>query len=281
MSGLPPIAAFFDLDGTLLPRPSLEWRFIGYLRCRDKLGMSNLLRWLAHAGRLIPRGARQALQANKQYFAGLPESLVDDWAKSLRTGEPDAGIPELFAEGLRRIEWHQSQNHRVFLVSGTLGRLASCVAQRVPGRVEAIATELAISAEMLPYPEDSAPGAESGPPIAFAEKQSPSIWTGQLAGEHMVGAAKGRALRGLAIRHELDLAKCYAYGDSWTDRAMLEAVGYPEAVNPTWRLARLARARNWPVSRWRLSGTARGQAPAGCKISGRPSPPTAIEQAQS
>jgi phosphoserine phosphatase len=257
MSGQPSIAAFFDLDGTLLPPPSLEWRFIGYLLWRDKLAISAILRWLAHAGRAIPRGVRQAVEANKHYVAGLTESLVDDWAKTLGRGEPDPGIPELFDEGLGRLRWHQSQNHRVFLVSGTLGGLARCVAQRLPGKVEAISTELAITAGMQPCRDGYASGAESSRAIGFEEKQPPAIWTGQLSGEHMVGAAKARALEALAVRHDLDLAKCYAYGDSWADRAMLEAVGHPEAVNPTWALARLARERNWPVSRWRLGETAR------------------------
>jgi hypothetical protein len=31
------VGAFFDLDGTLLPPPSLEWRFIGYLLERDQI----------------------------------------------------------------------------------------------------------------------------------------------------------------------------------------------------------------------------------------------------
>ena len=37
MNATQKIGAFFDLDGTLLAPPSLEWRFIGYLMERDEI----------------------------------------------------------------------------------------------------------------------------------------------------------------------------------------------------------------------------------------------------
>jgi phosphoserine phosphatase len=234
------IAAFFDLDGTLLPPPSLEWRFISHLLWHDHLGTSNVLRWLACAGFSIHHGPRQAFKANKQYVAGLAESLVEDWAKSWGTSKSSPTAPQFFAEGLNRIEWHQSQNHRVFLVSGTLAPLARCVPNRIPGKMEVIATELAVCVTAEKFEHSS----------VRQNNPQPPIWTGQVCGEHMVGPAKSRALHRTAVRHELDLSKCYAYGDSWADRAMLEAVGFPEAVNPSGPLARLARKRGWPVAHW-------------------------------
>lgn len=240
MNGPTSIAAFFDLDGTLLPPPSLEWRFISYLLWHDRLGTPNILRWLARAGFSLHQGPRQAFEANKQYVAGLPESLVEDWMKSCGASESNPKTLNFFHEGLNRIEWHQSQNHRVFLVSGTLAPLARCVANRLPGNVQVIATELAICV----------PAAKFGGESALKENLHPPIWTGQIRGEHMVGLAKSHALRGMAVQQELDLAKCYAYGDSWADRAMLESVGFPVAVDPSSALAMLAKKRGWPVSNW-------------------------------
>ena len=43
------VAAFFDLDGTLLPLPSLERRFVGTLRGRNAIPAKNYFRWLAQA----------------------------------------------------------------------------------------------------------------------------------------------------------------------------------------------------------------------------------------
>jgi hypothetical protein len=54
-------------------------------------------------------------------------------------------------------------------------------------------------------------------------------------------------MRSLADRHGWDLADCYAYTDSNTDRPMLEAVGHPHAVNPDRALRRVAAERSWPV----------------------------------
>jgi HAD superfamily phosphoserine phosphatase-like hydrolase len=250
VSGPQSIAAFFDLDGTLLAPPSLEWRFISYLLWSDELGAANILRWLSQAARSLARGPRQAVLANKQYVAGLAESLVADWADSLEKADSCLSRLQLFEQGLDRIEWHQSQNHLVFLVSGTLAPLATSVASRIGGKVGAIATELATSTGMRPGPDGCAAAARSGEPEAFRRKPHPPVWTGQLASEHMAGAAKCRALRSLAARHDLDLTKCYAYGDSWSDRAMLEAVGHPEAVNPSRLLAQFARKQGWPVSQW-------------------------------
>ena len=39
----------------------------------------------------------------------------------------------------------------------------------------------------------------------------------------------------------------YAYSDSYYDAPLLDAVGYPVAVNPDLRLAGLARLRGWPI----------------------------------
>ena len=53
-----------------------------------------------------------------------------------------------------------------------------------------------------------------------------------------------------ARQHGLDLAECVAYADSTSDLPMLEAAGYPVAVNPETKLAALARKRGWLVEQW-------------------------------
>jgi len=227
-----PVAAFFDLDGTLLPPPSLEWRFVRYLMSRAALRTPNILRWFLRA-LTAPAPAwdsRSVIAANKSYLAGLPESLATDWARSLNSFTGNASFPGIFSESLSRILWHQSQDHRVFLVSGTLAPLAACLARSLPGDVEFIATELETSMRGISL--------------------SNAIWTGELLGEHMVGIAKCRALQAVARTNHLDLRRCYAYGNSKPDCAMLETVGNPIAVNASRGLARIARERHWPSIRW-------------------------------
>ena len=46
------------------------------------------------------------------------------------------------------------------------------------------------------------------------------------------------------------LEEAVAYADSASDLPMLEAVGYPVAVNPETKLAAIARKRGWHVEQW-------------------------------
>ena len=244
------VAAFFDLDGTLLPAPSLEWRFISYLLWRDKLSTTNIMRWLLHTARSIPRGPRRAMESNKRYLAGLRASLVGDWMDSLYTCGSNAEPFDVFEEGLNRIRWHQSQYHQVFLVSGTLAPLAACVAGFLPGSVESIATELVVSVDDRTDPDHPAQIVERDCHHVHAKNLPSVLWTGRLAGEHIVGTAKRRALQEIAKQQNFDLHHCYAYGNSTADCAMLGAVGNPEAVNATPGLTRIAQKRGWPLSNW-------------------------------
>jgi HAD superfamily hydrolase (TIGR01490 family) len=211
-------AAFFDLDGTLLPSPSLEWRFLLYVLDRDLIPSAQLRRWLAGFAKKILCDRRAAIEENKLYLAGLPESLLEEWQKALSTHP----LP-YFAEGIRRLQWHQAQEHRVFLVSGTLAPLARVAANQLPGCVEVCATEL-----------DATDG----------------CWTGFLNGEHRSGGAKARAIQDLTAKFGLALEQSYAYGNDLADFPMLASVGRPRAVNPSARLKLAARKRGWPISSW-------------------------------
>jgi HAD superfamily hydrolase (TIGR01490 family) len=221
------IGAFFDIDGTLLPPPSLEWRFVGWLIARDEIGGRDVVRWLGRFARTILHDPHGATLANKMYLAGLRESLASDWENSLA---PDS-LP-VFAGGIERIGWHLARGHRVFLASGTLGPLARAVAQCLSEQLEVRATEL---------------------------ESSGGLWTGRLAGEHLSDKAKARAVRALAARYGLDLGESYAYGNCLADLPMLECVGRPVAVNPCVGLERIActeaDSRRWQICTWKESAS--------------------------
>ena len=61
------------------------------------------------------------------------------------------------------------------------------------------------------------------------------------------GEARASALFDYAEANGFDVAEGVAYADSTSDLPMLEAVGFPVAVNPETRLAALARKRGWLV----------------------------------
>jgi HAD superfamily hydrolase (TIGR01490 family) len=212
------IGAFFDLDGTLVAPPSLEWQFVGYLLGRDAIGSTEIGRWLVQCAKDLLRDPRAAIRGNKMHLAGLRESLVTEWEDSVA---PDS--LQIFPAGVKRMAWHFAQGHRVFLISGTLRPLAEVLARRLPGPVEICATSL---------------------------ETHGGHWTGRLVGEHMSGEAKANAIRGLAARFGLALWDSYAYGNSITDLPMLDSVGHRMAVNPSARLRRTARKEGWQNCDW-------------------------------
>jgi HAD superfamily hydrolase (TIGR01490 family) len=222
------IAAFFDLDGTLIAPPSLELRFFAYMRRRRAIPVWNYFLWLARTGWLAPRGLEAMRHANKMYLRGV----CSDRSESYEEGQPEMGVPRFFPEGVDQVAWHARQGHAIVLVSGTLAPLAQEIALALVVRlaVRQINASIAVCATRL--------------------EEKTGRWTGRVAGDAIWGRAKARAVREMAACKGFELDGCYAYGDSVADRFMLEAVGHPAAVNPSWRMESLARRRDWAVFTW-------------------------------
>jgi HAD superfamily phosphoserine phosphatase-like hydrolase len=243
------VAAFFDLDGTLLPLPSLEQRFFRIMRNRREIPLWNYFRWLREALKLFPRGIGCVIHANKMYLRGVPsfsESRAEDCSDSPahKSGHQDEGqasapsrhdprqpVPLFFAEGVERVAWHAKQEHAIVIVSGTLEPLANAAARALEIEVTArgIAAGIRVCATKL--------------------EESEGQWTGRIFGEAIFGKAKRRAVLALAEEMSLDLSQSWAYGDSGRDRWMLAAVGNPVAVNAKPKLARIAGKRGWRILR--------------------------------
>ncbi|MCE9573815.1 MAG: HAD-IB family hydrolase [Deltaproteobacteria bacterium] len=71
--------------------------------------------------------------------------------------------------------------------------------------------------------------------------------TGHLHKPFVAGATKADIMRAFAAEHDIDLAKSWAYSDSFSDYPMLAVVGHPTAVHPDFRLRRTARSYDWPI----------------------------------
>jgi phosphoserine phosphatase len=255
------VAAFFDLDGTLLALPSLERRFIRTLRYQRAIRVKNYFFWLKEALRLLPRGISAILHANKMVLRGVQvfdgrgggsghvsSRRKDGHASRLGASEaqgqasalppkrarraPRLPVPAFFPQTIERVEWHGKQGHEIVLMSGTLEPLAQGAARAMEAQLAARGTMVTIRV------------------CATQLEEIDGTWTGRVLGEAMFGEAKARAAKGLAAEMRLDLARCYAYGDTANDRWLLAAVGKPAAVNPSKDLAAIARTRGWPVLIW-------------------------------
>src|SRR5262249_37734912 len=77
------VAAFFDIDGTLIPFPTREKRLVRALLYRHAIPVSNFARWPLEWIRLLPRGFAFARQANKLYLRGLTVQRVCNLAQQI------------------------------------------------------------------------------------------------------------------------------------------------------------------------------------------------------
>ncbi len=220
------VAAFFDIDGTLLPLPSLERRFVAELRSEGLIPARNYLRWLAAAIRLAPRGILRSIHSNKAHLRNVPVRAL-----SFRQ-------LTFFPDAIRRVAWHASQGHSVILVSGTLDFLARQAA-------------LALTLRLAMRGVTSKIGV-----CATQAERADGRYTGKIIGAANFAEEKVIAMRRAARESGLDLARCYAYSDATHDRWMLGAVGRPAAVNPSAELRRIAMLRHWPIFDWSANESA-------------------------
>jgi HAD superfamily hydrolase (TIGR01490 family) len=247
------VAAFFDLDGTLMPMPSMEKRYFAMLRYQRLIGIRNYFAWLMEAARLAPLGINQIVHANKMYLrdvrvdvegggTDIPVCLrVEDEGEGIGQGSTEkkgqrrrpARMPvPLYPEALERVAWHAERGHLIVIVSGTLELLAERAARELEAELGARGLTCTIRV------------------CATRLEQKDERWTGRIADEAMFGEGKARAIRRVGSKEDLDLRRCFAYGDNSSDRWMLEAVGKPAAVNPSNDLARIARRNDWAVLQW-------------------------------
>jgi phosphoserine phosphatase len=218
------VAAIFDLDGTLLPEPSLERRFFAELRRNGRIPVVNYLRWAIEACGLLPQGRLALQHANKRYLTDVATSLTFRYVESIA----------FFEEGIARVAWHAQQKHEIVLLTGTLEPLA---------RLAAMALECELEAR----------GINLQPWVCATQlAEYRGRWTGQLIGKVLQGPAKAYALKTLASHANFALRQSHAYGNSWLDRYLLCAVGHANAVNPGEALAAFANEKDWPIWHWHL-----------------------------
>jgi HAD superfamily hydrolase (TIGR01490 family) len=213
-------AAFFDLDKTVIARPSMV-AFGGPLRRDGLVSRRLLLRalWaqliylsLGADERRLARVRDAALRVSKGWEQRRISALV-------RETLDEVVDPIVFDEALDLMRMHREAGRKVFIVSASPEEIVAPLAQYL-GADEAIATRAVLDEE--------------------------GRYTGAVE-LYCYGPEKARILADVAERDGIDLAASYAYSDSATDVPMLEAVGHAIAVNPDRELARYARVAGWEI----------------------------------
>lgn len=150
-------------------------------------------------------------------YDGAPVEQIDEDAAEMFSR---LIIAKSFPAAIRRVRAHRAAGHRTVLITGALSFV---VKPLEPLFDDIIAAEMAV---------------ERG------------VYNGELRSVPPTGESRAQALFDYAETHGLDTREGVAYADSTSDLPMLEAVGFPVAVNPETRLATLARKRGWLVEQW-------------------------------
>lgn len=207
-----------DVDGTLLPRTSLEREFYRWLARERLVCFPGTLEMIANYvlnahWRWGPRFGR-----GKGYLAGIE-------------AEPLVRFADAFAEG---------PAHRWVSPAG----LAAIDRWRAAGAEVRLLTG---SADFLARPFARSLGIAGG--TGSTLEIDAGRFTGRIEGIDPYGPGKLLALRAM-IRETPDRV-VVAYANGYPDRHLLAAVPEPVAVNPDPLLRRLARARGYRTERWR------------------------------
>jgi HAD superfamily hydrolase (TIGR01490 family) len=221
----PTAGAFFDVDNTLMRGASI-YHFARGLAARKMFGPRDLARmtWGQVTFRL--RGAEKSGHIDAVRESALAFVAGHQVTDIVTLGEEiyDDTMADRIWQGARELtQRHLAAGQRVWLVTATPVELANILARRL-GLTGALGT--------------------------VAETVD-GEYTGHLVGGILHGEAKAEAIRALAEREHLDLARCSAYSDSANDLPMLRLVGHPNVVNPDAELRAEAKRQGWPVHDFR------------------------------
>ncbi len=220
----PKIAAFFDVDRTLLAGFSA----VGFMKDRfaqEGLSLSSMAEAIAGTFRF---GTKQTsfpsfIEETSTNLKGLrEEELLEQgervFAKHL--------VTEIYPESRALVEAHQRRGHTVAIVSSATHFQIDALARDF-GIEHVLCTELEF---------------EEG---RFTGKvKRPACWQ----------EGKAKAGGAFAGEHDIDLSQSYFYTDSHDDLALLDLVGKPRLVNPDQELARIGSRRGWPVYEFKSRG---------------------------
>lgn len=210
-------AAFFRLEGTLSPRPTLTaaaWLAANAQAVGERLArLSNV----ALAAPFVLRGDRA--RGGRMAWMGLCGISED---RLIVLGEEYARrwiIPSLRGVGLTLLETARTRGHRIVLISDSLEVIARPVAGHL-GIDDLVCNRMEIRDGKV---------------------------TGRLLDPVVGGSVALQWVRRFADEERIDLAGSSAYGAHGEDTLLLSSIGRPCAVSPDRALRRTAREMEWPV----------------------------------
>ncbi len=228
--------AAFDLENTLIASNVVEsYSWLATRRLDRGERLRYALRTIAEAPGLLKLDRIDRGDFLRHFYRRYEDAPLEQIELDARELLTHVILTKGFPAGLRRVREHRALGHRTILITGALD---FAVEGLRPLFDEIVAAEMSVrpdgtlSGEMLQVPP-----------------------TGETRAQILDDYCRAEGLR---------IDEAVAYADSTSDLPLLEAVGFPVAVNPETRLAAIARKRGWLVEHWeRASGGPRPLLPIG------------------
>lgn len=209
------VAAFFDIDGTLVRESIL----IKHFKKLVKYGIIPEVHWVNTIKPKYEAFERrnadfddyldEVSSVYKEKLVGIHKSLINFTAQQVI----DEGGEMVYRYTRDRIRYHKEQGHLVFFISGSPDFLVEKLAKRY---------------EITGYRG------------TYYDFDSDDIFAGDIV---QMWDSKSKQREFLAIRdmYDIDLDQSFAYGDTNGDYSMLKAMGHGIAINPSQKLLDMIR----------------------------------------
>ena len=220
----PRVAAFFDVDGTLVKSTIVHY----YVRFRLKL-LHPLIRpfWLFWFLLKIPYylllDRLSRTKFNKVFYRNY-RGMEAERLKQLSLDTFDTFLrSKIYPAASDKIREHKANGDLVVFVTGSLDFIMAPLADYL--------------------------GADHVLSISLRDQDGK--FTGELTTPPLGEEEKARVVKTFAQDRGIELASSYAYGDSRADVPMLRCVGKPVVVNPGKPLRRIASESGWEICEWK------------------------------
>ena len=220
--------AVFDLENTLIASNVVEsfaWLATRRMGADERARFT--LRTLREAPGLLALDRRDRGDFLRYFYRRYEDAPADQLRADAWELFSDLLLTKSFPAGIRRVREHRALGHRTILITGALDF---------------------VIAPLRPLFDDV---------VCARMGESDGRFTGELAELPPTGEARALIMAEYADANGLKLSECVAYADSASDLPMLEAAGYPVAVNPETKLAAIARRRGWHTEDWAKAPGAR------------------------
>jgi len=215
------VAAYFDLDGTLL-NASSEKTLTGVLAKRRPWRIPHAtIAWSLGTvfGLLTGKSPYDALR-NRGHLSLASWAILEKYSDEIA---PTILEPKVSQQAWEKIAWHRQQGHRLVLVTATVAPMAEAMG-RILGMDEVYGCGPSNRSGILS-------GSERGWSVPRRKGKVPVVELDAKENGH-------------------DLSKCYGYGNTLADSWFMRKCGHAIAVNPESSLRSYAQEKKWEIVEW-------------------------------